>query len=218
MKKIGLIAVVFTWMFTGCSVENNEPCSELSSERERVTLDVDNFSSFSVFGSDVVHLKQGERQEVSVEGHSAALAKISLLVVNDHWEIINYSCESNQMANRFDLQMDQLSELNSNGNSEIGSPDIMDLNKLNVTADDNGVVTLTGKVNTLRLIASGESRLNLAHFQAENIFISASGNSVSRIYATSSLEAIVDDNAEVIYQGGPRINAQVNGNGILRED
>jgi len=218
MKRIGIGIVGLIFLLTGCIVETEDLCPELNSERTNEELAVNPFSSFSVFGNDIAHLHFADQQSISVEAPAEAIPQISLVVIDNHWEMTNASCESDRLEGVFNLQMTELSSMNCFGNSEIGSPDIMEMNSLNISAGDKGVVTLTGRIKSLILEVSGNARLNLQHFQAETIVIKASGNSRAKIYATNSLEAIVEDTAEVIYQGGPRIYAQVSGEGVLREN
>ncbi len=231
---ISLIALfILVPLFAFAMVANGQ------GDNVKQTREVSSFSSISLSVSADIHLKQGTKQEVIVEGDKDVLDVLktevqgkTLKIYLDKWSMQSYKKVTIYITMR---DIDGLT-ITGSGNitaetpvntSDIdftitGSGDIhiseLKAEQVKASITGSGTINLAGKqtVSSMDVHISGSGDVNADGLEVKNFDASITGSGDCRITATELLKARVSGSGDIYYKGKPRMDVNITGSGKLR--
>lgn len=200
----------------------------------KLTLDKIDKISLNI-SADVV-IKQGNQQEVVVEGTEKMIELLETEVEDGHWSI-----EFTQKRVSFDQKMiinitlPSLSMIKVNSSGDVsceglftgenlkiainGSGDIkLDLETkiLDLSVNGSGDMHLNGKADETEVSINGSGDINAEKLTSKTADININGSGDLRIEVTDYLKADVNGSGNIRYAGDPNIKTRRNGSGSIK--
>jgi hypothetical protein len=197
------------------------------------TLELADFSGFTMAISGNVYLKQGSKQSVIVEAQQNIIDNILTQVTDKEWKIKFDKNVRNHDGIKVFITLPTLTKAYVSGSGDIigetkftglgnlmtgisGSGNI----NLAVEAKDiegkisgSGSVKLTGSANGLTIGISGSGDFIADGLKSQSGTISISGSGDCTVDAQDALTVKVSGSGDVKYKGRPRLSAKVSGSG-----
>ena len=216
---------------------------KIKGEGEPITkiLALEDFNSISVVGSNDVIVKQGDKQEVKVIGHSNIIDKIELKVKNGVWKVQLQKGDYADYQLKYYITLPEikavdlvgsakvtLSDFNESKNISlkiISSGDIQ-LNSMN--GFDNLKVDITGSgnikanseyslIHKIDIKITGSGNFNGGNLKAENCEVNITGSGNASVEVVQKLIAKITGSGNVYYKGQAEIVKEITGSGVVED-
>ncbi|MFP4042036.1 MAG: head GIN domain-containing protein [Bacteroidales bacterium] len=203
--------------------------------------DVSDFSKVSISIAAKVHLSQGDKESLTLEGDEETLEKIET-TISDNTLKIKYKKPLFFGRNKdvtIHITAKQIEEINLAGSSELkaetnissprmrfvisgsGKINIDDLSTEDIEAviSGSGNIMVDGKsqIKSTQLSISGSGDYIAQDLKSENLEAKISGSGKCKIFATENLKVHVSGSGKVYYNGKPVVNAKISGSGNVEK-
>ncbi len=228
------IAMLFILTFTGC-YQDPFDCPRGEGPTVSRHLAVLPFTSIALYGSHKVYVKQGERQEVIVEGQSNIIDRLDLYVKNGRWNIQIRECTRRHDKLIFYITVPDLNAFIVNGSGEIIIEDLFLVDEARIDINGSGSINahLEGKKLSSEITGSGDIRLKGAadhasfriegsgkyqafDFPVKTSSVHIGGSGKAHISASEKLDVRIAGSGEVYYKGLPTVTTSISGSGKVR--
>jgi len=232
MKSL-ITALILVPLFSFAMITN------VQDDNVKQARDVPSFSSISLSIAADVHLKQGAKQEVIVEGDKDVLDVLktevqgkTLKIYLDKWFMSSYKKVT------IYITVPEIDGLKITGSGNItaetpvntsdidftitgsGDIDISELkaDQIKASITGSGTINLAGKQTaaSMDVHISGSGDVNADKLEVKNFDASITGSGDCRITATEVLKARVSGSGDIYYKGKPRMDVNITGSGKLR--
>jgi len=207
--------------------------------QKKETRNLDDFTAISMGISGDLHIKQGSKCEVIIEGDEETLAIIETSVTGDKLKISTKNSswwKSYSKVNIYvtikefkGLSISGSGDANSDGflkgeNVDLsvsGSGDIsldLEASAIDCSISGSGSISLKGQGKTGHLTISGSGELDAVDFELETLKIRISGSGSAEVYATKEIDSHISGSGRVHYKGNPdKIVNHSSGSGSLKK-
>lgn len=237
MKKyysVSLLLVTFitlSFTFTSCNSSREVKGNGKIIKKE---FQIKDFNKIELGGYYNVILLQGDKPKLEIETDENLMDYIEAKVSSNTLKLKNKRNISASRNINVYLTFNKLEELNVSGYVVISSADRLNFDKLNLLVSGNSEITmnincvalttefsgickvrLTGTSLTADINASGVATIDAFDFFIDDLKLSMSGSSMSKVNAISKLNMDVSGSAQVEYYGSPEMKQAVSGSGIV---
>lgn len=194
----------------------------ISGEGPKVTrtLNLDDITGIGVAIGARVHLKQGNRQEVTIKAQQNIIDLLDRDVRRGHWDI---GLEDNVNLKRHDgidvyITIPTVKKLSIAGSGSIrGKNAFKDINDLSVSIAGAGSIELEGNGADLDVSIAGSGDVELSDFIAQNCEVSIAGSGDCEINVAERLDVSIAGSGDVKYKGDPdKVKSSIAGSGNVR--
>nr|WP_288932396.1 head GIN domain-containing protein [uncultured Allomuricauda sp.] len=221
---LGVFVMLFAFLLISCNGDNVPDCFQNEGEIVRVTLDVPEFGTITVFENLNVVLKQGTEQQVEVETGEYLLNDVSAVVEDDRLILRNEnSCNyvRDYGLTTIYVTSPNITEIRSSTGLTISSDGILNYQSLNLIAESfnnpdaattDGSFDLNLNATTVRIVVNGIAYFNLQG-NTENFIVTVAAGD-SRIEA----EELVAQRVSINHRGSNDVfvNPQQSLSGVIR--
>ena len=221
---VGLLALLFSFALVSCNGENVPDCFQNAGDLKRITVDVSDFTTITVFENLNLVLRQGIESNVEIESGEFLLNEISAEVENGRLILRNDNgCNfiRDYGLSTVYVTSPNISEIRSSTGLLISSDGILDYPELSLVAESfnnpetettDGSFDLNLNSNTVRIVVNGIAYFKLAG-TAENFRVTVAAGD-SRIEA----ENLVTQNVDLNHRGSNDVfvNPQQRIEGVIR--
>lgn len=208
--------------------------------QNKETRDVQDFDEIVVRISGKVYIKQGNKNEVILEGDERSLERIETEVRGGRLSIGTSNgrrWSSSRSTGRINvyITVKELNGVSVSGSGDIigqsvfksddfsasisGSGDIeLEIDAKNVSAriSGSGNMELSGSAEYAKLGMSGSGKYLAEDMKVDDYEISISGSGKSSVNAQENLDVRISGSGSVYYKGRPAVNSSVAGSGKVR--
>lgn len=202
------------------------------------TRSVSGFSKVSVGGGYDVYLKQGDTEEVRLEGSTEAMAKIETTVDGDVLKIKQKKSKGWNWDNSGKLKIyvtfKSLTAITSSGSSDImveskivaedfslvtsGSSDVemsLEVNTFKMVLSGSSDVKLSGVANAQTIVVSGSGDIDALDLESNEASVRISGSGNVALHVKDVLDGSVSGSGDIHYRGTPRQKVKISGSGSI---
>ena len=165
------------------------------------TLNIDEFSKFTLASSFDVHIEQGNEQTVIAEGHENIINRLITTISNDRFtaDLENGNYKNIQL--KLFITTPLLSEIKSDASGDIEITS-MNLDNLSIMVAGSGNITVENDINITQqtnLESDGSGNINIETLttNALNAQVQGSGNIEVESGSTDELDVLVDGSGNV---------------------
>ncbi len=200
------------------------------------TINLDNFTGFSLSNSGNVYLRKGNTQSVEVETHQNLIDILNTEIKDNNWKIKFEKNVRNLKTFNVYITIPTLTKAYISGSGDIksenkfsglgelmvgisGSGDInldIDAQKVFTKISGSGDIDLKGSAKDLEVKISGSGDIKAYNLNAENCKVSISGSGNVGVNASEELYVRTSGSGDVYYTGRPRVNSKTSGSGDVR--
>lgn len=185
---------------------------------EKDTLILGEFRGISVGINAVVYIRQGEFQQVTVEGPEVLLKELVQEVKDGIWDVRYASRMQSTDTLRINVVMKRITMLTVGGSGAIISDRPLKLsNTLELSLGGSGYMELRGTAPELRANLAGSGKINAEGLEVQKATISIAGAGEARLTVIQNLEASIAGSGKVWYQGPAQVKSSVAGSGFVRQ-
>lgn len=216
---------------------------KIKGEGEQITkiLSLENFNGLNIIGSDDVIVKQGDKQEVKVIGHSNIIDKIELRVRDGVWRVQLQKGNYADYQLKYYITLPEIKSVNLVGSAKVTLSDFnesknislkvissgdIQLNSLNGL--DNLKVEIVGSGNVkanseyslihkMDVKISGSGNFNGGNLKAENCEVNITGSGNTTVEVIQKLSAKITGSGNVYYKGQAEIVKEITGSGVVED-
>tara|TARA_Y100000813_G_C24118010_1_gene331200 strand:- start:305 stop:1012 length:708 start_codon:yes stop_codon:yes gene_type:complete len=213
-------------------------CEEGTGPIVEKTISIDHFSELELSGSYIVHLRQGEQQEVKVKTHENLISLLNTEVDDNEWDIQFKKCVKSDKKIEFFVTVPTLTDLTIEGSGSIigkgafesdemeleisGSGEIAielaNVKKLNSEINGSGDLKISGVAKTHKMEINGSGDISAYELKTDNSEVEINGSGDVKIYVSYELEVEVNGSGDVYYKGDVKnIRTEVNGSGNIKQ-
>ena len=216
---------------------------KLKGEGEPITktLTLENFNALNIIGSNDVIVKQGEKQEVKVVGHSNIIDKIELKVKDGIWKVQLQKGAYAEYQLKYYITLPEIKSVNLVGSANVTLSDFNesknirlkvissgDIQLNSINGVDNLFVDITGSGNVkanseysliqkLDVKITGSGNFNGGKLRAENCEVKITGSGNASVDVVQKLIAKITGSGNIYYKGQAEIVKEITGSGIIEE-
>ncbi len=216
--------------------QNSQSTISGSGSKVTKTLNLKDFTGFSLAISGKIYLKQGNTQSVTIEAQQNIIDNILTEVKDKHWQI-----KFDKRVRRHDgikiwITIPTLTKAIISGSGDIiGESAFTDLKNLQLvisgsgntnleveaeqiegTVSGSGDIILRGSAQSFTINISGSGDCKAVDLKTAHCKISISGSGDCKVYVTDTLDVKVSGSADVRYKGTPKVNSRVAGSGSVK--
>lgn len=185
---------------------------------EKDTLVLAEFRGISLGINAVVYIRQGEFQQVTVQGPEVLLKELVQEVKDGIWDIRYSSRMQSTDTLRINVVMKRITSLSVGGSGAIISERPLKLSStLELALGGSGYIELQGTAPELRASLAGSGKINAEGLEVQKATISIAGAGEARLTAIQTLEASIAGSGKVWYQGPAQVKSSVAGSGFVRQ-
>ena len=185
---------------------------------EKDTLVLAELRGISVGINAVVYIRQGEFQQVTVQGPEVLLKELTQEVKDGIWDIRYASRMQSADTLRIYVVMKRITSLIVGGSGAIIAERPLKLgNILELSLGGSGYIELRGTAPELRANLAGSGKINAEGLEVQKATISVAGAGEARLTAIQTLEASIAGSGKVWYQGPAQVKSSVAGSGFVRQ-
>ncbi len=237
MKKfytLNLLLVIFitlSFTFSSCNFYKEVKGNGKIIKKE---FQIKDFTRIELDGYYNVILLQGDKAKLEIETDENLLEYIEAKVSSKTLKLKNKKNISPSRNINVYLTFNKLEELAVSGFVVVSSADRLNFDKLSLFISGNSeinmninsvalktefsgnsIIRLSGTSLTAEMNASGSATIDAIEFFIDDLKLSMSGSSVSKVNAISKLDMNVSGSAKVEYYGSPEVKQAVSGSGII---
>ena len=181
------------------------------------TRDLERFASVELAGANIVTVRVGRRQTVTVRGDENLIPFITTRVTNGKLVVGQSRSFTTKSRMGVEVTVPALDAGTLSG-SGILTVDGVRSSRFSVRVPGSGLLTVTGKVIRLDARLSGSGDVRLQDLIARDVTASVSGSGRLQVHATHSLDASLSGTGAILYSGNPaKVTQNVSGNGAIVE-
>ncbi len=198
-------------------------------------FDLEKFDGVSLHFSGDLYLKQGNTQNVRIEGQQNIIDNITTEVRDGIWKIrFDRPVRKHERVKVY-VTIPHLTLAKISGSGDIygegrftslealqlgisGSGNInmdMDATEISAKISGSGDMDLSGQTNGLEIKISGSGDINAYDLKTQKCRIQISGSGDCKLNVVDDLEARISGSGDVEYKGRPRISTKISGSGDL---
>jgi len=183
----------------------------------RETRPVGDFTAVGVSAPVTVHVVQGDKRDLELEGDESALADLETVVEGSTLRIKVREGARSRSWRKVEVRVSapRIDALAIAGSGDISAPSISG-ESLNVSISGSGDVRLGGRVSGLSASISGSGDIRAGDLQAERVKVSIAGSGDATVRARETLDVSVAGSGDVRYFGEPSVTKRVLGSGSVR--
>ncbi len=243
MSKWLFGALALVLLSTGCVFDFDDDdsfsigCINANGSYVSRSLSLPPFSGISQETSVEVFIRQGEEQEVIVEGKEDAIDQLELDVDNGVWDIEFDRCVRDLGTMQIYITLPELRSIRSSGSGDIVGENTFETGDLDINQSGSGDVRLTALMDDLdvrisgsgdlliegvadeayyRLSGSGDVRAYGLECRTAEVNISGSGGTEVRV--EEWLRVRISGSGDVRYMGNPELDVDITGSGDLIDE
>lgn len=186
---------------------------------EKDTLVLSELRGISVGINAVVSIRQGEFQQVTVQGPEVLLKDLVQEVKDGIWDI-RYASRMQHSADTLliNVVMKRITSLTVGGaGTIIAERPIRLSNILELSLGGSGYIELLGTAPELRANLAGSGKINAEGLEVQKASISIAGAGEARLTVIQTLEASIAGSGKVWYLGPAQVKSSVAGSGFVRQ-
>lgn len=222
MKTLRISLIIFAICFFTLQSNGQNWGQKDSGPVQKETRTIEDFHTISVGGGIDLYLKQGNKQNVTVNASESVIdrlmtevegdklriylkkgkyrnAKMEVYVVVDDLEAL-YASGGSDVYGQTAFRADEF-ELHASGGSDVEM--VLDVEKLECHLSGGSDTDLEGEADHLHIQASGGSDFEGFNLISKNCVVKASGSSDSNVNVSESLEVHASGASDVNYKGNP---------------
>jgi hypothetical protein len=187
------------------------------------TIEVTDFTKLDLHGLSTVHLTQGTTTSVIVKGRQTDLDRTKFSVENNRFSYTRqplndfcFFCNSRENLD-ITITMPTLESIEASGIVNVDAHSFTSSN-LTLTASGISNITISGTTDSLKIDASGLSKVNGLNLLAQDAVVEASGNSQIQVTASSSLSADASGLSKILYSGNSKVTSHISGHSSISEE
>lgn len=183
MKKLIVISLISIFTLASCNWHRIRGNGSIKTE----TRDVAAFEAVTCDGGYEVQIDCQQKQSLTIETDENLLPLVKTEVHNNKLRVYTKGILFPTNRIRIAVSIPNITEFTSNGSVD------GDINKINNSALDidirgSGKLHMNGKSGTVKISASGSSKIDAASLISENSDIQINGSGNIRVYATNSID------------------------------
>lgn len=180
------------------------------------TFKVNNFHQVSLDGAGELNVTFGEKESLTIEAEDDVMEMIKVEVkggeltlgFKEHYRIVPTK------TIKFYLTAKTLDSLTVNGAGDVSIEDISGDN-LDVTINGAAEVTVSGKVDEQHVTFNGAGKYEGDDLESEDARVEINGFGDATVWATGTLNAVIDGAGSLNYYGRPQVTQYINGAGSV---
>lgn len=233
-----LMPVLLFFSVSGCIIDLDDDdfgaCERGRGGVVEQVLNLPDFDGIDFRMSGEVYLRQGDRQEVVVQGYDNLIDRLDLRVRDGIWEIDINGCTRNPDDFVFFITLPDVRYLEISGSGDIISETVLATNDIDLRIDGSGDLDLALDVDDVfaeltgsgdiylegsgdellyEVDGSGELRAFNCSFNEVDVEVNGSGD--CEVLVNNRLRVRIDGSGDVYYRGDPEILVTINGSGDL---
>lgn len=233
MKKLTLLLGLFAFTITTTFAQSWNKGEMGKGPIVTKTLNLSDFNSLSLNIAGNLYLRQGNRQQVEVEGQQNIIDLLTTEVKNNHWKIKFDRNVSNYKNLKVYVTIPDLTYLGLSGSGDIvtqgkftnlkdvgigvsGSGNLslaLDARDIKTRLSGSGDVDLSGSGNALSIQISGSGNVSARELSVNECEVRISGSGDVRVDVRNQLEVAISGSGDVQYSGNPSVRSKVSGSG-----
>jgi hypothetical protein len=218
LKKLIVTLTVVTLFISACSaLPLNLNIVKGSGNVIRETREVSGFTGIDLTGSANVDVTFGEPDAVVVEAEDNIMPLIETKVENNQL-VIGLKPNTNistKIPILVHVTMKSLEAVSLSGSGSVTSS-ILNGDTIKLDMFGSGDINLSGTVKSAIITLGGSGTITCNQLKASSVKVDMSGSGNARVYASSSLEAVVSGSGSIRYSGNPaQISKNVTGSGSI---
>jgi len=231
-KTVLLAVALLSFMGMGC--EEIGDCERGQGPIVSRELQLPSFHSLKLSGSDKVIVRQGNRQEVRVEGQQNIIDLVRLEVTQGEWHIRTRGCVRRHERMVYYITVPEIQSLSLEGSGEIigedtfispqikfevtGSGSItaaVEAQAVEVEVTGSGHLIAVGKSNLVDIEIAGSGECDAYALDAKEVEVDVEGSGKAYVHALDLLKVDIKGSGNVYYRGNPVIHSSISGSGKL---
>jgi hypothetical protein len=214
MKKLIVISLISVFALTSCNWNRIRGNGSIKTE----TRDVAAFEAVACDGGYEVQIDCQQKQSLTIETDENLLPLVKTEVHNNKLRVFTKGILFPTNRIRIAISIPNIKEFTTNGSAD-GDINNINNNGLEIGIQGSGKLRMNGKSGTVKITASGSSKIDATSLVSENSDIQINGSGNIRVYATNSIDVQINGSGTVKYKGEPKtVNQQINGSGrIVKE-
>ena len=179
------------------------------------TRTVASFTGLDLAGSNNVTVIVGAPQSVVVHADSNLIDHVTTGVVAGTLVIGDTGSFTTRAPMSVEVGVPSLTALNLSGAGQISVTGI-NVPQLTLTVSGSGLVYAAGTATRLDVKISGDGQAQLSRLTARDVHAVVAGSGLIQVTATTSLDAAVPGDGEIVYGGNPpQVTTSVTGSGSI---
>ncbi len=197
------------------------------------TLEVADFTGFTIGVGGDVYLKQGSKQSVTIEAQQNIIDNILTNVENKEWKIKFEKSVRNHDGIKIYITIPTLTKAYVSGSGDIkgetkftglenlvvgisGSGDVsmeVEAKAIESKISGSGNIRLSGSADSNNINISGSGDILAENLNTKKCTVRVSGSGDCKVSADETLDVQVSGSGDVYYKGSPKVKAKVSGSG-----
>lgn len=225
-KLVFIYTIVFSsLLFTGCQIERNtKHLNSLKGEGAILSkiLSIEKFDAIELNISDDVFIKQGNIQEVRIEGHPNIIEKLKTKISNGTWNIDLEPGSYNSYELKIFITTPFIHSIKVNGAGDVVLNDFANLEKLDIQLIGSGDIEFSELKDTknlsIQLIGNGDitGRSEKSLFDKTTINIEGSGEYYGFFAPSKRIDVSLTGSGDCEVNAVEELNANLTGSGDIR--
>ncbi len=201
-------------IFTSCSLSHSVKGSGITTTEDRTAGYI---SNIDVTGDFIININCGKQDSIKVEAEDNILPLIVTKVEDENLTITTKKDITALREIRITVNLHSLKELDSDGKSKIKVKDLH-TDELDVSANEEGVIELEGKVDELNITIDDEAKVLAKSVITKRTYVSIYGDGKAEVNARKYLDARVKGKGVIDYWGDPEeISIKASGGGAVNK-
>ena len=245
MKTIKLMTAAFAvaLLASGCFINIGDDdtfsigCLDADGPLVSQSLTLDPFTGIKNETSVEVFIRQGDQQEIIVEGKEDAIEELELDVDNGVWEIEFDRCVRDLDGMQIFITIPELRKVYSSGSGDImgenlfitedldfqlsGSGDVrieVEADDIDVKVSGSGDLIIDGQADESVYRLTGSGDVQAFGLQTRTADINISGSGGTEVNVKDALKVRISGSGDVRYIGTPTIDVNITGSGDLIDE
>jgi hypothetical protein len=211
MKKLIVFSLVSLFALTSCNWHRIHGDGSIKTE----TRDVAAFEAVTCDGGYEVQIDCQRTQSLTIETDENLLPLVKTEVHDRTLHVYTKGMLFPTNRIRLAVSVPNITEFTSNGSTD-GDINNVNNDALDIGIHGSGKLHMNGKSGTLKINASGSSKIDATSLVTENSDIQINGSGNIQVYATNSIDVRINGSGTVKYKGEPKsVNQQINGSGRI---
>lgn len=216
-----------------------KPSSAHTSDSGKVTQEytLESFSKVRLQGGYTLHIKQGEREHLSITTSPNIIDRFKVEVQDDELRVWIPNDKYFDTSAYLELTIQDITQLKIEGGIKATTDGYIQLENIDILVEGGAIIdlmltaeninfegsggitaTLKGITNNLDILLQGAGLVYTKQLKAEDVKCSIEGVGIARIHASKTLDATLEGVGGIHYTGDPMVTKRVDGLGFIKPD
>lgn len=177
----------------------------------------DAFKSINSFIFADIHITQGAKEDIRLEGQQNIIDQITTEVVNGELRFTLDRCVSIGQAVKIYITIPEIEGLTLLGVGDIIAQNDFDLTDLDIVLTGTGDFRLKGSSNNLDILLTGVGDVKAFELISDVCDVNISGVGDAEVSVNNELDVTISGTGNLFYKGNPTITSNITGSGEVMD-